>query len=41
MLNAIEAQRAYELLDIKRYKTILDNILYLGLESVQKKEIKL
>lgn len=41
MLCAIEAQRAYELLPIKRYKTILDNILYLGLESVQNKEIKL
>lgn len=41
MLSAIEAQRAYELLPIKKYKTILDNILYLGLESVQNKEIKL
>ena len=36
-----EAARAFELLDIKKYKTILGNILYLGLEETFKKELKL
>lgn len=36
-----EAARAFELLDIKKYKTILGNIIYLGLEETFKKELKL
>ncbi len=35
-----EAARAFELLDIKKYKTILDNIIYLGLEETFLKELK-
>ncbi|MBQ4118853.1 MAG: hypothetical protein IJD45_00510 [Clostridia bacterium] len=35
-----EATKAFELLDIKKYKTILGNILYLGLEETLQKEIK-
>ncbi len=35
-----EATKAFELLDIKKYKTILGNILYLGLEDTVQKEIK-
>jgi hypothetical protein len=35
-----EAAMAFELLDIKKYKTILGNIIYLGLEETAKKEIK-
>ncbi len=36
-----EAGKAFELLDIKKYKTILGNIIYLGLEDTFKKELKL
>lgn len=35
-----EASKAFELLDIKKYKTILGNIIYLGLEDAAKKEIE-
>lgn len=35
-----EAARAFELLDIKKYKTVLGNIIYLGLEDTAKKEIE-
>ncbi len=36
-----ESAKAFELLDVKRYKTILGNIIYLGLEDTYKKgEIK-
>ena len=35
-----EATKAFELLDIKKYKTILGNILYLGLEDTMQKENK-
>ncbi len=35
-----EATKAFELLDIKKYKTILGNILYLGLEDAMQKENK-
>ena len=35
-----EAAKAFELLDLKRYKTILGNIIYLGLEETFKKELK-
>ena len=34
-----EAARAFELLDIKKYKSILGNIIYLGLEETFKKEL--
>ncbi|MCQ2450370.1 MAG: DUF5685 family protein [Clostridia bacterium] len=34
-----EAARAFELLPVKRYKTILGNIIYLGLEDTYKKEL--
>ncbi len=34
-----EASRAFELLDIKKYKTILGNIIYLGLEETFLKEL--
>ena len=33
-----ESARAFELLDVKRYKTILGNIIYLGLEDTYLKE---
>ena len=33
-----EASKAFELLDIKKYKSILGNIIYLGLEQTFKKE---
>ncbi len=36
-----EAAKAFELLDLKRYKPILGNIIYLGLEETFKKELKL
>ena len=36
-----EAAKAYELIDIKKFKNILDNIIYLGLNDVFKKELKL
>lgn len=35
-----EAARAFELLDIKKYKTILGNIIYLGLEETFLKELE-
>ena len=34
-----EAAKAFELLKLKRYKTILGNIIYLGLEDTFKKEL--
>ena len=34
-----EAGKAFELLDIKKFKTILGNIIYLGLEETFKKEL--
>ena len=34
-----EACKAFELLDVKRNKTILGNILYLGLEETFKSEL--
>lgn len=36
-----EAGKAFELLDIKKYKTILGNIIYLGLEQTFKKELNI
>ena len=36
-----EACKAFELLDIKKYNTILGNIIYLGLEDTFKKELDL
>ncbi len=36
-----EAAKAFELLDIQNYKSILDNIIYLGLEQTMKKELQL
>ena len=36
---ANEAGKAFELLDIKKYRTILGNIIYLGLEETFKKEL--
>lgn len=36
-----EAGKAFELLDIKKYKTILANIIYLGLEDTFKKELNI
>lgn len=36
-----EAGKAFELLDIKKYKSILGNIIYLGLEDTFKKELNL
>ena len=38
---ANEAGKAFELLDIKKYKTILGNIIYLGLEETFKKELNI
>jgi hypothetical protein len=35
-----EATKAFELLDIKKYKSILGNIIYLGLEDTAKKELE-
>ncbi len=35
-----EAIKAFELLEIKKYKTILGNIIYLGLEDTAKKELE-
>ena len=32
-LTAGELSNTYELLELKRYKTILDNIIYLGLKN--------
>ncbi len=36
-----EAAKALELLDVKKFKNILDNIVYLGLEDTMKKELKI
>lgn len=36
-----EAAKAYELLDVKKYKTILGNIIFLGMEDTFKKELNL
>ena len=36
-----EAARAYELIDIKKFKNILDNLIYLGLQDTFKKELKI
>ena len=36
-----EAAKAYELLDIKKFKNILDNLIYLGLQDTFKKELKI
>ncbi len=36
-----EAAKAFELLDIKKYKSILGNIIYLGLEETFKKELEI
>ena len=36
-----ETASAMELLDIKKFKNILDNIIYLGLEDTLKKELKI
>jgi hypothetical protein len=35
-----EAAKAFELLNIKKYKSILGNIIYLGLEDTAKKELE-
>ena len=34
-----EAGKAFELLDIKKYRSLLGNIIYLGLEDTFKKEL--
>lgn len=36
-----EAAKAFELLDVKRFKSIIGNIIYIGLEDTFKKELKL
>lgn len=36
-----EAGKAFELLDVKKYKSILGNIIYLGLEDTFKKELRI
>ena len=36
-----EAAKAYELLDIKKFKNILDNLIYLGLQDTFIKELKI
>lgn len=36
-----EAAKAYELIDIRKFKNILDNLIYLGLQDTFKKELKL
>ncbi len=40
-LSLNEAGSAFELLDVKKYRAILGNIIYLGLEDTFKKELKL
>ncbi len=40
-IAAAEAAKAFELLDCKKLKNILDNIIYLGLEDTFKKELNL
>lgn len=36
-----EAAKAYELIDIKKFKNVLDNLIYLGLQDTFKKELNL
>ncbi len=36
-----EAAKAYELINIKKFKNILDNLVYLGLQDTFKKELKI
>jgi len=36
-----EASKAFELLDLKKFKSILGNIIYLGMEETFKKELKI
>ncbi len=36
-----EAAKAYELIDIKKFKNILDNLIYLGLQDTFTKELKI
>lgn len=36
-----EAAKSYELLDIKKFKNIIDNLIYLGLQDTFKKELKI
>ncbi len=36
-----EAAKAYELIEIKKFKNILDNLIYLGLQDTFKKELKI
>ncbi|MEE0928405.1 MAG: DUF5685 family protein [Acutalibacteraceae bacterium] len=36
-----EAAKAYELIDIKKFKNILDNLIYLGLQETFTKELKI
>ena len=38
---ANEAGKAFELLDVKKYKPIIGNIIYVGLEDTFKKELAL
>lgn len=40
-INIAEAAKAYELIDIKKFKNILDNLIYLGLQDTFKKELKI
>ena len=40
-ISAAETAKAFELLDCKKLKNILDNIIYLGLEDTFKKELNL
>lgn len=40
-ISAAETAKAFELLDCKKFKNILDNIIYLGLEDTFKKELNL
>ena len=35
------AAKAYELIEIRKFKNIIDNLLYLGLQDTFKKELKL
>ncbi len=39
-ITAVEAAKALELLEIKKFKNIIDNIIYLGLEDTILKELK-
>lgn len=40
-ISIAEAAKALELIDIKKFKNILDNLIYLGLEDTFKKELKI